>query len=120
MYDHAFSAWIAPHLARDIPSDAQALHFNLYEASTDTVFEVQLVACPVYDPNDEDGEWACNDIWSTGEDLYTFSADSWEAALDVFTETVRTYLDTAPLTDPLRTVPHLTAAFVDGDIEVIR
>ncbi len=113
-----FETWLNGHLADDIPAEVIAFNFNLYESREEGQYEVQLVGCAAYDPDDSD--WACDTVYSTEEDLYTFTSGEWEEALEDFLATVKEYLANAPADSRLARVPYITAGFVDGDLEVIK
>ncbi len=113
-----FASWLKVHLAEGIPAEVVAFNFNLYESGTEGEYDVQLVGCASYDP--EDPDWACDARYSTGEDLYTFTSGEWEEALEEFLRMVKDYLAAASADDRLARARYLTAGFVDGDLEVIR
>ncbi len=113
-----FKAWLDGHLSGDIPAEVVAFNFNLYERMEDGVYDVQLVGCTAYDPDDAD--WACDTVFSTEEELYTFRSGEWEEAMEDFLATVKEYLANASADNRLLMAQYLTAGFVDGDLEVIR
>ena len=106
-------AWLTPHL-RALPAEAKALCLNLYESEEEGEFDAQLVACAAYDR--EDPDWACEDIYSTGEELFGFSSEDWEAALDLMLETMGEAIADGILPDAIE---YVAAGFVDGDLEEV-
>ena len=106
-------AWLTPHL-KALPAEAKALCLNLYEGESDGEFDAQLVACAEYDR--EDPDWACDDIYSTGEELLGFTAEDWEAALDLMLETMDEAIADGILPDAIE---YVAAGFVDGDLEEV-
>ncbi len=99
-------------------NDIKAFNFNLYEASdAETEFDVQIVGCPSYSVDDPD--WACETVFSSGEDLYRFDADDWEAALEKFSTMIMDYLENCP-NNVLSLCPHISYGFVDGDLITVR
>ena len=108
-------AWLKPHL-NALPAEAKALCLNLYESEEDGEFDAQLVACAAYDR--EDPDWACphNELYTTGEELFGFAAEDWEAALDLMLETMSEAVAERILPD---TIEYVAAGFVDGDLEEV-
>ena len=105
--------WLTPHL-QALPAEAKALCLNLYESEEEGEFDAQLVACAAYDP--EDPDWACEDIYSTGEELFGFSSEDWEAALDLMLETMGEAIADGILPDAIE---YVAVGFVDGDLEEV-
>ena len=106
-------AWLTPHL-QALPAEAKALCLNLYESEDEGEFDAQLVACAAYDR--EDPDWACEDIFSTGEELFGFSSEDWEAALDLMLETMSEAIADGILPDAIE---YVAVGFVDGDLEEV-
>ena len=105
--------WLKPHLIA-LPAEAKALCLNLYESEEEGEFDAQLVACATYDR--EDPDWACEDIYSTGEELFGFSSEDWEAALDLMLETMSEAIADGILPDAIE---YVAVGFVDGDLEEV-
>ena len=105
--------WLIPHL-QALPAEAKALCLNLYESEEEGEFDAQLVACAAYDR--EDPDWACEDIYSTGEELFGFSSEDWEAALDLMLETMSEAIADGMLPDAIE---YVAVGFVDGDLEEV-
>lgn len=105
--------WLTPHL-QALPAEAKALCLNLYESEEEGEFDAQLVACAAYDR--EDPDWACEDIFSTGEELFGFSSEDWEAALDLMLETMSEAIADGILPDAIE---YVAVGFVDGDLEEV-
>jgi len=107
--------WLKPHLLA-LPAEAKALCLNLYEGEEDGEFDAQLVACAAYDR--EDPDWACphNELYTTGEELFGFTAEDWEAALDLMLETLGEAVTDGILPD---TIEYVATGFVDGDLEEV-
>lgn len=106
-------AWLKPHL-NALPAEAKALCLNLYESEADKEFDAQLVACADYDR--EDPDWACADVYSTGEELFGFAAEGWEAALDRMLELMGEIVKDGILPDAIE---YVAVGFVDGDLEEV-
>ena len=105
--------WLTPHL-QALPAEAKALCLNLYESEEEGEFDAQLVACAAYDR--EDPDWACEDIYSTGEELFGFSSEDWEAALDLMLETMSEAIADGILPDAIE---YVAVGFVGGDLEEV-
>jgi hypothetical protein len=105
--------WLTPHL-QALPAEAKSLCLNLYESEEEGEFDAQLVACAAYDR--EDPDWACEDIFSTGEELFGFSSEDWEAALDLMLETMSEAIADGILPDAIE---YVAVGFVDGDLEEV-
>ena len=106
-------AWLKPHL-NALPTEAKALCLNLYENEADGEFDAQLIGSATYDR--EDPDWACEDIYSTGEELFGFSSEDWEAALDLMLETMGEAIADGMLPDAIE---YVAVGFVDGDLEEV-
>ena len=105
--------WLTPHL-QALHAEAKSLCLNLYESEEEGEFDAQLVACAAYDR--EDPDWACEDIYSTGEELFGFSSEDWEAALDLMLETMSEAIADGILPDAIE---YVAVGFVDGDLEEV-
>ncbi len=108
-------AWLKPHL-NALPVEAKALCLNLYESETDGEFDAQLIGCATYDR--EDPDWACpqNELYTTGEELFGFTAEDWEAALDYMLGLMEEIVSDGILPE---TIEYVAVGFVDGDLEEV-
>ena len=108
-------SWLTPHL-QSLPAEAKALCLNLYEGEEDGEYDAQLVACATYDR--EDPDWACpdNELYTTGEELFGFTAEDWEAALNLMLETLSEAVAEGILPEAIE---YVAAGFVDGDLEEV-
>ena len=111
-----FEKWLKKHLEGDIPESIVAFNFNLYECSDEKMYDVQLVGSSTYNIDNDD--WACNTEFSTGEDVFTFSSNDWEAALDMFMIMIRDFMATNK-NNRLIDAEYVTAGFVDGDLNIV-
>ena len=68
-----FAHWLDDILENnEMPEETKAFCFNLYEESDEEhICGVQLIAAGEYDPEDKDGEWACEEVWSSEENIFT-------------------------------------------------
>lgn len=119
IYDD-FSKWLDKHLSEDLPSDIAAVNFNLYEGSEQT-YDVELVGCVTFD--ESDGDWACDAIFSTEEDLFFVSRTEdiaqWEQGLSFITALLEKYLNEGNYSDKLKNYLAVGIGFVDGDINIL-
>lgn len=112
-----FEKWLDRVVEENRPIDATALCFNLYEES-DYHWSIQLIGSSEFDEDDED--WACDEVFSTGEDLFTWKHDTgWEEILDIAIDMIRKYLEEGKYADELKSFEAVATGFVDGDITVI-
>ena len=88
-----FAHWLDDLLENnDMPEETKAFCFNLYEESDeDHIYGAQLIAAGEFDPDDKEGEWACEEVWSCGENIFTVDTSDeedtgWNHALELFKE----------------------------------
>lgn len=109
----------------DIPESTKAFCFNLYEESEeDHIYGVQIIAAGEFDPKDAAGDWACEEVWSCGEDIFTVDTSDeedtgWKHAQELFTEMVREYLDSGKYRKVLLSAEGNAIGFVDGELEIL-
>lgn len=116
MYEK-FEQWLNRILEKGLPEDAAATCFNLYE-DTDNYWSIQLVATEYFDEEDED--WVCEELFTTGEDLFTWHEDTkWEAVLEASTALVTKYLTDGKYAGKLKKYEAVGIGFVDGDVSVL-
>ena len=114
MYEE-FAAWLDEKLENGLPGDTAAVNFNIYEEENG--WTVQLIASDRFDAQDD--EWACFEVYSSGEDLYYWENDhSWEETHEDVRELVSTYLENGKYADMLRQYRAVGFGFVDGDLEL--
>ena len=113
---YTFENWLNKLFMRDIPHEVKAINFNLYEDDQNE-FDAQCIGSPEYDPDDSD--WACNELFTTGEDLCHIKADDWESCLEIVINYVKEYLSSGAYANKLTNMVAVTVGFVDGDLEVV-
>lgn len=129
VYEH-FAAWLDALLENNtMPDDTRAFNFNLYEDRLEKepdkkLWSTQLIAANRFDPDDEDGEWACYEAWSSEEDLFCldFSDEEnadWKRVQEVFTELCAEYLENGRYKNILLSSEGVGIGFVDGDLDII-
>ena len=116
MYNE-FTDWLNAILEKELPFDAVAINFNLYEDSN-LQWSIQLIATERFDR--EDDEWACDEVYTSGEDLYTWKQDTgWREILDLATGWINKYLEEGKYASELKKYTAVGVGFVDGDISVL-
>ncbi len=111
-----FAKWLDRILAEGLP-EAAAINFNLYE-DHDNHWSIQLIAAERYD--EEDSDWACEEVFTTGEDLFTWQeACEWEKVLCTGKELVMQYLNEGQFSELLKSFQAVAVGFVDGDLEIL-
>ena len=112
-----FNAWADRLLTQAMSSSVVAYNFNLYEHATQ--FAIQLVGTRSFDMKDQD--WACDEIFSSGEDLFSLPhavvGDRWEKGLEAAKSLVESYLHHGSKAEVLKASSGVGVGFVDGDIE---
>lgn len=119
----AFSEWLDSQLENDMPENTKAYNFNLYEESIeDHIYGIQIVATDRFDENDD--EWACDEVWTSGEDIFCIDTSDEDDtgpqfALELITGLVREYLEDGQNADKLKSSIAVGIGFVDGDLDII-
>ena len=115
---NAFISW-ADAVLTEHPEEAVAYNFNLYEH--ENAFAIQLIGAERFDA--EDTGWACDEMFTSGEDLFELPhavvGEQWEAALKGARTLVQAYLRTGAHSARLGRARAVALGFVDGDIEVV-
>ena len=109
-----FETWVKPHLKNG--AGYIAYNFNLYELDED-YFGAELVASTAYDPDDDD--WACETVFSSGDELFEYSAANWEVALKEFLALTSGLIEKEGISVFGDKVEFVTAGFIDGALEVL-
>ncbi len=121
---NSFANWLDNLLENNnMPESTQAFNFNLYEEAGDCVYGVQIIASDRFDA-DDDGDWACYEIWSSEEDIFCVSAadeddKGWQAFQKFITEVICDYLVNGKYKDILLDSQGIGVGFVDGEIDII-
>lgn len=110
-----FAGWLDIVLAPALPEGIKAFCFNLYEDAEDAhLFAFQLIGAPSYDPMMPD--WACEEVYSTGEYLFLHRSVSWETCLEEGEALIRRYLNLGLYRSKLLAADAVAIGFVDGDL----
>lgn len=116
MYEN-FEKWLDETLTADIPQEAIALNFNIYEDG-ENLWSVELVATDSFDPADRD--WACDEVFAARENPYEWEEETpWQNILAKVCSWVKEYLETGYHADKMKKFDGIGAGFVDGDIEIL-
>lgn len=121
-----FAHWLDDILENnDMPAETKAFCFNLYEESEeDHIYGVQIIAAGEFDPEDKEGEWACDEVWSCEENIFTVDTSDeedtgWANAQKLIKEMAEEYLRNGKYAGVLNDAQGVAIGFVDGDLEVI-
>lgn len=115
MYER-FERWLDEKLEEGLPEHSQAVNFNLYEEEDG--FSIQLIASDRFDS--EDDEWACYELYSSGEDIFFYeNEDGWEAAQTQAIGLISEYLEKGRFAGTLLALKGIAAGFIDGDLVYI-
>lgn len=125
----AFEEWLNNIMKDNMPDNVQAYNFNIYDETDESgkdlqTYGVQLIASNTFDEEDG-GEWACNEIYSSEENIFCIdhsdeeNADS-KRGLEFISSLIKKYLDEGFYKDKFKQVKAVGAGFIDGDIEIIR
>ena len=121
-----FARWLDDLLENnDMPEETKAFCFNLYEESDeDHIYGAQLIAAGEFAPDDKDGEWACEEVWSSEENIFTVDTSDeddtgWNHALELFKEMAEEYVKNGKYSEILKGAKGIAIGFVDGDLEMI-
>ena len=121
-----FAHWLDDILENnDMPENTAAFCLNLYEEDIkDHIYGAQLIASGEFDPDDESGEWACEEVWSSGENIFTVDTSDeedtgWKHAQELFAEMAEEYLSSGKYRSILTGSRGVAIGFVDGDLEII-
>ena len=118
-FDHEeFSKWLNEMLKNPLPENAKGVNFNLYEENQQNTYGIQFVATGRFDLNDDD--WACDEIFSSGENMYFFyDKNEWEFALKDVENNLKLYLEEGKFSSELKKCDGIGLGFVDGDLIII-
>lgn len=106
----------------DMPDNTVAFNFNLYEEEDET-YGIQIIASDEFD-DDDGGDWACSEVWSSQENLFYIdysdeeNAD-WKRGLEFISELVCAYLEKGTHRNILLSAKAVGIGFIDGDIELL-
>lgn len=112
-----FSAWLDGILENTYFEEVKAFNFNLYETEDEHKFDIQIIGSPVYDKNDSD--WACEEIFTSGENVFRVDAEDWITCLETSSELVQDYLRSGKFRNVLTKTLAVSVGFVDGDLSVL-
>ncbi len=113
------SEWIDGVLSANVPDEAVAFCFNLYE-NDEYYWSMDLVGAGRFDPEDQD--WACDEVtdFDSRASLFTWQTEcEWDEALQMMTDLLKKYLNEGKYADLLKSKNGVGVGFVDGDIEIL-
>lgn len=113
-----FNTWADRVLTKHASNSVVAYNFNLYEHAKE--FAIQLVGTRSFGLKDQD--WACDEIFSSGEDLFVLPhaivGNRWQNGLEAAKALVKNYLHHGAQAASLKASRGVGVGFVDGDIEL--
>jgi len=113
-----FTSWLNEILKNPLPENTKGINFNLYEEENPNAYGIQSVATKSFDLNDDD--WACDDIFSSGENMYFFTnKNNWEQILKEIELNIKDYLDKENESTVLKNYEGIGLGFVDGDLIIL-
>ena len=116
---NSFTDWMTDSLSSELPNGIVAFNLNLYEDNDS--FHVQLIGASTF--NEADSDWACDEIFSTEESLFsvshTITGNTWQDGLSFIKNLLIQYLDNGEKSSILRSAQAVAIGFVDGDIEIV-
>lgn len=110
----SFFTWLDILLQGAISEEIVAFNFNLYESNNSQQFDIQLVGSKTYSSYNDD--WACNNDYSSGENLFAFYSPDWVSCLSAFADLIISYMRTGNNRQVLLSRKAVTFGFVDGDL----
>ena len=117
-YYNNFTSWINEILKNPLPENTKGINFNLYEEENPNTYGIQFVATKSFDLNDDD--WACDDIFSSGENMYFFTnKNNREQILKEIELNIKDYLDKENESTVLKNYEGIGLGFVDGDLIIL-
>ena len=121
-----FEKWLDDILENsDIPENTAAFCFNLYEESAEEhLYSIQPAAAGDYDPDDKEGNWACDELWSSEENVFTVDTSDEEStekdhAFELFKEMCEEYLENGKYKNILLDSQAVAIGFVDGELSLV-
>lgn len=113
-----FSSWLDNAISGGIPEESAAAYFCLYEEQGEHLWAVQFICTEGFDPDDDD--WACYEVFTTGEDLFRWDTDiEWEDAQDTAEKLVEKYLSEGKYSEMIKALHGVGVGFTDGDITIL-
>ena len=121
-----FAHWLDDLLENNtMPDETKAFCFNLYEESDEEhIYSAQLIATGEFDPDDKDGDWACEEVWSSEENIFVVDTSDeedtgWNHALELFREMAEEYMKNGKYSGILKGYKGVAIGFVDGELELL-
>lgn len=112
-----FSSWLDNAMNGGISKESAAAYFCLYEEHGEHLWAVQFICTECFDPDDDD--WACEEVFTTGEDLFRWDTDlEWEDAQITAEKLVEKYLSEGKYSETLKALHGVGVGFTDGDITI--
>lgn len=115
--NNEFASWLDSVLDTNLPIEGVAVNFNVYEEG-DNEWSLQIIVAGRYD--DEDLDWACDEVFSSEEDIYVWTQEAeWNEVLPTACEMISDYLCEGKHADDLKAYKAVGCGFIDGDIIIL-
>lgn len=114
----SFCAWLDSVLSQPLPENIAAFSLNLYDGSS--TYDIELIAAPTYDPNNED--WACDDIFMSErfELPQDIVGNHWEQGLVNVLQLAKLYITRQSAgAKIICSTQAFTVGFVDGNLSTV-
>ena len=116
LYD-GFEEWLDKVIAGGLPKEGAAVNFNIYEEG-DGTWSLQIIVAGSYDKLDED--WACDEIFSSEEDVFEFAMESeWEEVQAACVDLIAEYLEEGQYAKDLKAYTAVCTGFIDGNLLLV-
>ena len=116
---HSAAKWLDNVLTQDIPEDAAAFCFNLYDDG-DSKWSMELVGTQRFDADDTD--WPCDEVtdFGTREKPFVWSKTAdWDTVLNEVISVLTDYLENGKHADVLKSGNGVGVGFTDGDLTIL-
>ena len=117
---NGFSSWLDNAMSSGIPEESAAAYFCLYWEHGEHLWAVQLICTDDFNPDDDTGDWACYDVFTTGEDLFRWDTDmEWYDAQNTAEKLIEKYLSEGKYRETLKALHGVGVGFDDGDVTIL-
>lgn len=123
-----FVDWLTNTLqTTELPQNTAAILFNLYDGVDEQnreCYQMELVATASFDADDETGDWGCDELFATRDNLLLVPCavqgfDDWEQFLEIAKGWVVDAMQLPLVKEKLLVYKGVAVGFVDGDLEIL-
>ena len=113
MYED-FAKWLDAVLDSNMPIEGVAVNFNIYDEG-DNEWSIQLAVTGSY--NEEDDEWAYDEVFTSEEDIYTWNEEiDYDEVMSTTYKMIAEYLEKGKFSAEFKKYQAVTCGFIDGDL----